>query len=420
MMENPSRTTMMANSTAQSHPGIDTLGTSLHSTDHAALTGVNVLIGILGILGNSTVILVYLVNPKMTRSLTSVFIFHQSFIDLVSSFIFLAIRLDRWRPLLSSSAAGIFCKLWYSEYLLWVLVMTSTLNLLLVSMERYVCIAHAVFHRNHFTRKKAKFSMLIAWLFSLAYQAYWAVVSIAVDGKCEPRWISGAMQWFFGILTFCVEYLIPLVLMTFAYTSIISRLNQRRRVSALYEASAYNLNTEGKSETSLSDSNSTGRTQPASPRPITSSSTTARQDMYSEAKRNVAKTLCIVFATYVICWTPTELEYLVYNLGGSLDFDGTFHRVTVVLVLCNMCVNPIIYALKYREFQKSLKRLLATCSDRVTRRHLTSQAGSDTEQFKLNKLSRSPLPPIKRAHNQADNLAMSDEFQNVIINVDKS
>ncbi|XP_022082661.1 alpha-1B adrenergic receptor-like [Acanthaster planci] len=380
-------------------PGMDVLGTSLYSTDPAALTGVNVLIGTLGVLGNGTVIVVYLANPKMTRPLTSLFIFHQSIIDLISSFIFLAIRLDRWRPLLSGSLAGFACKVWYSEYLLWVLVMTSTLNLLLVSLERYVCIAHSVFHRNHVTRRKAKVSMLIAWLFSLVYQTYWAVVSIAVDGKCEPQWISEAMQRFFGILTFFLEYLIPLVLMTFAYASIISRLNQRRRVSALYVARS--TNSEMMPDTSASDSASARTAKPNPPR-----SATARIDMFSEAKRNVAKTLCIVFATYVTCWTPTELEYLVYNLGGSLDFQGTFHRVTVVLVLCNICVNPIIYALKYRDFQKNLRRMLASCCDRLTRRHLTSHSGPEMEEFHLNNLKHSPIPP-KRTY-QAHNLGMSE------------
>ena len=135
---------IMQNSTALTPlvPVIDTLGTSFYNNDHVAIIGANVVIGLLGILGNSVVILVYLINPKMTRTLTSLFIFHQSFIDMVSSFVFLSIRLDIWRPLLSGGVANLACRLWYSEYLLWVIVMTSTLNLLLVSLERYISIAH--------------------------------------------------------------------------------------------------------------------------------------------------------------------------------------------------------------------------------------------------------------------------------------
>ncbi|XP_071809017.1 galanin receptor 2a-like [Asterias amurensis] len=390
------------------NPGIDTLGTSFHNNDHIAIISISVVIGLLGILGNSVVIMVFLMNQKLIRTLTNLFIFHQSFIDLVSSIVFISIRLDKWRPLLSSSIADITCRLWYSEYLLWVIVMTSTLNLLLVSLERYLSIAHPVFHRNHLTRKNAKLSMLMAWLISLGYQAYWAVVSTAADGKCEPQWIDGTAQTFFGILTFFVEYLIPLVLMTFAYASIISRLNKRCRVSTLNNTRAYTMGAVV-TEIPGSSASSTPRLGRQTRIPPSHASTNARIYMFSKAKRNVAKTLCIVFATYVICWTPTELEYLVYNLGGPLDFNGSLHRVTVILVLCNMCVNPIIYALKYREFQTNFKQMICRLVSRLRRFRNSKSKGPEVQQFSLIQLS--PLPSqLQRAHNQADNLAMSDQI----------
>ena len=248
--------------------------------------------------------------------------------------------------------------------------------------------------------------MLIAWMISFIYQAYWAVVSTVVDGKCEPHWVNKAVQTFFGIMTFFVEYLIPLVLMTFAYASIISRLGQRCRVTVQCESRSNTMNTIGnKSETKTRGTTRTNIRQPKPPRSI--NSTNARMYMFSEAKRNVAKTLCVVFATYVLCWTPTELEYLVYNLGGPLDFTGSVHRVTVILVLCNMCVNPIIYALKYQEFQENLKQMLVRLIDKLRRRN-SRQRGPEEQGFSLIKLSPSPNHP-RRIHHQADNLAMSDE-----------
>jgi len=40
-------------------------------------------------------------------------------------------------------------------------------------------------------------------------------------------------------------------------------------------------------------------------------------------------------------------------------FVSWFYHFTVVLVITNSCINPFIYAAKYREFQNGVKRLVA-------------------------------------------------------------
>jgi len=63
-----------------------------------------------------------------------------------------------------------------------------------------------------------------------------------------------------------------------------------------------------------------------------------------------------------------------------------FYHFTVVLVLTNSCVNPLIYAAKYREFQLGVRRLVA-CIRREslplqqlgsTRAHQTNQQRQQT------------------------------------------
>jgi len=39
---------------------------------------------------------------------------------------------------------------------------------------------------------------------------------------------------------------------------------------------------------------------------------------------------------------------------------GWFYHLTVVLVFTNSCINPFIYAAKYREFQHGVRRLVST------------------------------------------------------------
>lgn len=72
---------------------------------------------------------------------------------------------------------------------------------------------------------------------------------------------------------------------------------------------------------------------------------------------NVTKTLLIVYITYVICWTPNQVGFLQFNLGGPYDFKGAYHSFSVILAVCNTAVNPFIYALQYKQYRTCLKSL---------------------------------------------------------------
>jgi len=44
--------------------------------------------------------------------------------------------------------------------------------------------------------------------------------------------------------------------------------------------------------------------------------------------------------------------------GHISGVEGLFYDFTTMMVLVNSCINPFIYAAKYREFQTGVKRLL--------------------------------------------------------------
>ena len=52
------------------------------------------------------------------------------------------------------------------------------------------------------------------------------------------------------------------------------------------------------------------------------------------------------------CYTPNYL-------GKTFFWYGWFYHFTVVLAFTNSCINPFIYAAKYREFQQGVKRLMS-------------------------------------------------------------
>ena len=79
------------------------------------------------------------------------------------------------------------------------------------------------------------------------------------------------------------------------------------------------------------------------------------------ARRNVLRTLFIVFVSYTICWSPNQIAFFLYNFGLRVDVYGAFFYISIILVQMNTCINPIIYAFKYKQFQSGLCVLLKPC-----------------------------------------------------------
>ena len=79
-------------------------------------------------------------------------------------------------------------------------------------------------------------------------------------------------------------------------------------------------------------------------------------DTFHVARTNTIKTLLTVALCFVICWSSSQIYYLMYNLGYEADFNGTFFNFTVLMTFLNCTVNPFIYLIKYRDYQEALRQ----------------------------------------------------------------
>ena len=304
------------------------------------LRAIYAIIGSLGVLGNSIVCTVFLLRRRAFNSVTNMLILNQSTIDLLDSIVFLILRFGpRYLP--HNSLGEFLCRLWYNEYIMWSLFIASTLNLMFLSLERYFATCHPVKHRKLFSKRVPKIGIPCVWIAGFTYQSYWIAVQVfgPDDGwGCYPSWPSTAVQKFMGLLLFTCEYLLPLSIMTFSYVSIVLMLRRRTRDNQKAVVTAF-----------------------------------------QKAKKNVTITLCLVFVSYVVCWTPTEFAYLLFNMGYPYNFASTTHDMVVVIVLCNMIVNPIIYAFKYQHFQQQFQKLFCRCckTNRVEDSNMTSNITVD-------------------------------------------
>ena len=77
---------------------------------------------------------------------------------------------------------------------------------------------------------------------------------------------------------------------------------------------------------------------------------------FEQARNNVIKTLFIVVFFIFICYLGIEVLFICYNLGFEVDWNGGYYKFTVIMVFINCTVNPFIYLINYKDFQKALMR----------------------------------------------------------------
>ncbi|XP_022097329.1 trissin receptor-like [Acanthaster planci] len=214
----------------------------------------------------------------------------------------------------------------------------------MLTMERYFAIVHPLKYQAAFAKQpRLKVGVVIAacWIFTIIAKSYNITLFEVEDGACVSS--AESRSKVLGVLTAMVHYVVPVTVMLFAYIRISVEL--KRRAARLQPA-----------------------LPPVDPTAGVSTADTARPinvlaASLLRARRNVFKMLLIVFVTFLICWTPNQVLFLMFNLGLPLRFDEWYILLSVAMVSANCCVNPLIYAFKYQQFRRGLREMF--CHRRV-------------------------------------------------------
>ncbi len=289
------------------------------------------IIGCIGVVGNFLVAFVLFSVPSLRKKLTNVFIINQSVIDLlVSIFLIATYNVDSNVPW-DDFRGELLCKLWQTKLFLWGLLVSSTFNLVALTVERWLEVVHPIWHKVSFSRNKAIVGIVFIWIFGPAWNvSYMIVTSIVVDGQCAiySNWPSPIFRKTFGVIMVFLQFLIPLCILVFCYTAIALALHRRIKDDVL-------------------------RTKQG------------KESNFSRGRRNTIKTLALVALCFVLCWSWNQIYFLMMNLGFPEDYESNFYHFTVIAVFLNSCVNPIIYSLKYEPFKKAARGLFCKCMPRL-------------------------------------------------------
>ncbi|KAK2142138.1 hypothetical protein LSH36_993g00020 [Paralvinella palmiformis] len=291
-------------------------------------------IGGLGLTGNLFVIVVIVSAPTMRKQLTNAYIINQSVIDgLISLLLILTTVFDDDGRRYHTLADRLFCRIWLTKPWLWGLFVSSSYNLLALTLERYLAVVHPIWHKTRMTSNKVVAAIAFVWMFGPAYNLAYMVptAGITVSGRCVlyAIWPNSLSQRAVGVLTIFIQFIGPLLLLVFFYARMVIVL--RKRVAPEGTGHLPGWPVRGK-----------------------------KSDSMARARRNILKTLAIVALTFVFCWTWNQVYFLMFNLGAKvMEFTSVFYNFTVVMVFTNCCLNPFIYIAKYEQFQKTMKALFS-------------------------------------------------------------
>ena len=241
LMESASKLDMNLNTSAPNHTICNTsnelkLGATMSNEEGVfeatvSIDTVYVIIGSIGLLGNLFVMVIILNGRTMLKKITNLYILNQSILDFGASFFLIStsfgsgISPDGSNP----TFAEFICRFWTAKYPLWALLVSSTYNLLLITMERYMEVVHPIRHKVSFSRRLAYVTIVLVWLIGPLWQTYFFATSRLVKGQCVvfSEWPSEALRQAFGTLNVCVQFLFPFCVLIYVYSRIIYVITHR-------------------------------------------------------------------------------------------------------------------------------------------------------------------------------------------------
>ncbi|XP_068611002.1 somatostatin receptor type 2 [Brachionichthys hirsutus] len=301
----------------------------------AAMAVLYSVVCILGLAGNSLVIVAILKLDKMSSS-TTVYILN---LALADGFFMVGL------PFIASQN---FQNIWIFGDVACKVVMvldginqfTSIFCLTVMSIDRYMALANPLRFARWRTPRRAKVVSAFLWLFSLLTILPMALHFSVTQDLCIPDIVSDA--WWLGILsyTFVMGFALPFTVMTASYIALLLTMRSQRLKA-----------------------------------------TTPSRD-YNRLEQQVTRMIAAVVVVFGMCWLPFyTLNFCsLYQSGMVLTFSRAFEFV-VLLSYSWSCANPILYACISNTFRRHFRTLLcpAAKSSPSTRCDTERYDSSETE-----------------------------------------
>ena len=192
-----------------------------------------VVIGVIGAAANALILYAMVASKQHKKQLL---IFNQNVFDLCSCLLLaVGYTMKVCNIHLTGTIGYWLCIIFLSDNLLWCSVNGSTINLMSITIERYIKVVHSSLSKKLLRKRVIRLAAAFAWIAGIVYNnALVFPTSAVIDGACYAYvvWKSETAALIHGIWNFVSFFIIVLSVFVFCYGNILVVIRRQARVMA--------------------------------------------------------------------------------------------------------------------------------------------------------------------------------------------
>ena len=191
--------------------------------------------GAVGIVTNILVVIVILHTSSLRKIFHMKLIANQSIIDACTSvcLIFSYLNMKHMGIKLSfkngDASDWMLCFFYHFDRPMWGFFISSTANLLMMTIMKYLQIVHPIWFKSKFTNTHFWVGIAICWICGPLYACSMFVSRVKViDGKCNlSAWSNKDLGVAIGLISFFLQFVLPVLIFVFCYTRMLLVIRHR-------------------------------------------------------------------------------------------------------------------------------------------------------------------------------------------------
>ncbi|CAG5123002.1 unnamed protein product, partial [Candidula unifasciata] len=259
--------------------------------------------------------------------------------------------------------------------------LSSVLNLMTVSVERYMVIVHPMKARSWCTFENTKKIVACVWIVAIALSSptlyVWATeqtvyfnnVTRVTVVLCADIGVDSNDRLVYATYQFLIMFLIPVIIIFVCYIFVIHALwmSSKQLIEMTSCDSGY-LTISTQDESALSSAQ-TENSSPHAPCTQRHSHIRSRRSMLKRvtrehsvevlrARKQVIKMLITIVLVFLLCWGPKLLFSIFQRIGFNWIYNHWAYTLKITINLLpfiHSCLNPIIYGFMSRSFRSRMK-----------------------------------------------------------------
>ncbi|XP_033468384.2 trace amine-associated receptor 4-like [Epinephelus lanceolatus] len=225
----------------------------------------------------------------------------------------------------------LMCALYYLLPI--ITTVASVGNMVLISIDRYVAICDPLHYSTRVTQKVVTICVFLCWICSVFYSIILLYDNLKQPGRYNSCYGECVVN-ITGVVDLAVGFIIPITIIIVLYVRVFVVAVSQARAMRSHIATVSHKHSK------------------------------IVQVKKSEIK--AARTLGVLVVVFLMCYSP---YYCVSLIGHDILIGSSTEVFMIFLMYFNSCLNPVIYALFYPWFRKTI-RLVVTCQILQSDSHL--------------------------------------------------